>query len=63
MLDHDGARKYKCVANFALSVHSLPQSNADCERCSSDINRTSKHRNRLNTDIVRDVVLAKQSVK
>ena len=52
VLDHDGALKYECVANFALSVVSFPHSNADWERCSSDINRMkSKDRNRLRTGV------------
>ncbi|KAK4326986.1 hypothetical protein Pmani_002537 [Petrolisthes manimaculis] len=63
VVDDKGIPKYECVAHFALAVLSLPHSNADCERCFSDINRMkSKDRNRLKTDTIRDVLLAKQCV-
>lgn len=35
VLDHDGAPKYECIANFALSALSFPHPNADYERCIS----------------------------
>lgn len=63
ILDSEGRSKYKCVSDFALACLSLPHANADCERCFSDINRMkTKDRNKLKTESVRDILLAKQSV-
>lgn len=63
ILDSEGCSKYKCVSDFALACLSLPRANAGCERCFSDINRMkTKDRNKLETESVRDILLAKQSV-
>ena len=61
--DSDGNPKFKLVADFALGCLSLPHANADCERCFSSVNRVkTKDRNKLKTETVRDIILAKQSV-
>lgn len=63
LVDDDGIAKYKCLSDFALRCLSLPNANADCEWCFSNINRVkTKDRNKLMVEILRDIILAKQSV-
>ena len=48
---------------FRYGCLSLPHANADCERCFSSVNRVkTKDRNKLKTETVRDIILAKQCV-
>lgn len=55
---------FKDLADFALSVLSLPHSNAECERVFSKINLfKTKTRNRLKTATVNGALLATESVK
>lgn len=52
------------VADFALSVLSLPHSNADCERVFSTVNcMKTKLRNRLNTETINGALHTKQHIK
>lgn len=61
--DSDGEQKFGTISKFALYCLSLPHSNADCERCFSNINRIkTKDRNKLKVRTVRNILLAKQSV-
>lgn len=52
------------LTDFALSVLSLPHSNADCERVFSTVNCIkTKQRNRLNTDTINGALHTKQYIK
>ncbi|KAF0712323.1 Uncharacterized protein FWK35_00031879 [Aphis craccivora] len=55
---------YGELADFALSVLSLPHANADCERVFSTVNcMKTKLRNRLNTDTINGALHTKQHIK
>jgi hypothetical protein len=55
---------FKELANFALTVLSLPHSNAECERLFSKINRTkTKSRNRLITETVSAALMTCELIK
>jgi len=55
---------YDELADFALSVLSLPHANADCERVFSTVNcMKTKLRNRLNTDTINGALHAKHHLK
>lgn len=61
LVDNEGVLK---IWQILLQGHSLPHANADCKQRFSDINRVkSKDRNKLKTQTVRDILLAKQNVK
>lgn len=52
------------LADFALSVLSLPHANADCERVFSSINCIkTKLRNKLNTETINGALHTKQKIK
>ncbi|CAB3232777.1 unnamed protein product [Arctia plantaginis] len=54
---------YLKLANFMLEILSLPNSNAECERKLSEINDIkTKKRNRLITNTIKGVILARQSI-
>lgn len=62
--NESGEFLFRDLANFALCVLSLPHSNAECERVFSSINLIkTKTRNRLITDTINALLLAKQLVK
>lgn len=55
---------YSELADFALSVLSLPHANADCERVFSTVNcMKTKLRNRLNTETINGALHTKQHIK
>lgn len=55
---------FKELAKFALTVLSLPHSNAECERLFSKINRTkTKSRNRMITETVSAALMACECIK
>ncbi|XP_050063107.1 uncharacterized protein LOC114121778 [Aphis gossypii] len=55
---------YGELADFALSVLSLPHANADCERVFSTVNcMKTKLRNKLNTDTINGALHTKQHIK
>lgn len=52
------------LPDFALSVLSLPHSNADCERIFSNVNAIkTKYRNKLVTETINGTLLTKQCIQ
>jgi len=58
------SEQFKELATFALSVMSLPHSNACCERIFSKVNRIkTKSRNKLITETISATIMTSESIK